>query len=82
MADDISHAVHKREIEIPPVGITAILTVPENAVAMIIFAHGSGSGRLSPRNNYVAAALREDGVRDAAARPAHARRRTGPRQCF
>ena len=61
MADDISHAVHKREIEIPPVGITAILTVPENAVAMIIFAHGSGSGRLSPRNNYVAAALREDG---------------------
>lgn len=61
MADDISPAVHTREIEIPPVGLKAILAVPENAAAIIIFAHGSGSGRLSPRNNYVAAALREDG---------------------
>jgi dienelactone hydrolase len=28
----------------------------------VLFAHGSGSGRLSPRNNYVAGVLRESGV--------------------
>ena len=61
MADDISEEVRAREVEIRPAGIKAILTAPANAAAMIIFAHGSGSGRLSPRNNYVAAALREDG---------------------
>jgi len=61
MVHDISEDVRAREVEIPPTGLKAILTVPESAAAMIIFAHGSGSGRLSPRNNYVAAALREDG---------------------
>ena len=30
------------------------LTVPEAAHGLVIFAHGSGSSRLSPRNNYVA----------------------------
>ena len=34
-------------------------TVP---VAVIVFAHGSGSGRLSPRNQYVARALQEAGL--------------------
>ena len=61
MADHIPEAVRAREVEIQPAGLKAILTVPEGATAMIIFAHGSGSGRLSPRNNHVAAALREDG---------------------
>lgn len=61
MTYDISEGVQAREVEIQPIGLKAILTVPKNATAMIIFAHGSGSGRLSPRNNHVAAALREDG---------------------
>ena len=61
MAEHISEAVRATEVEIPPAGLKAILTVPANAAAMVIFAHGSGSGRLSPRNNHVAAALREDG---------------------
>jgi len=61
MADDIAEGVRAREVEIHPPGLKAILTVPANAAAMVIFAHGSGSGRLSPRNNHVAAALREDG---------------------
>ncbi|MCT2401486.1 dienelactone hydrolase family protein [Novosphingobium mangrovi (ex Huang et al. 2023)] len=42
--------------------LVAILGVPENARGLVVFAHGSGSGRLSPRNNYVAARLREDGM--------------------
>lgn len=44
----------------PP--LAAILGVPEGARGLVIFAHGSGSGRLSPRNNHVAAQLREAGL--------------------
>jgi dienelactone hydrolase len=42
--------------------LSAILGIPEGAKGIVIFAHGSGSGRLSPRNNYVAARLREAGL--------------------
>jgi putative phosphoribosyl transferase len=38
------------------------LTVPPGARGMVIFAHGSGSSRRSPRNRYVAAALNRAGV--------------------
>tara|TARA_R110000824_G_scaffold95178_5_gene229009 strand:+ start:1906 stop:2565 length:660 start_codon:yes stop_codon:yes gene_type:complete len=61
MSDDIAEAITSREVEIPPLGLKAILTVPKQASGMIVFAHGSGSGRKSPRNNYVASALQEDG---------------------
>lgn len=44
-----------------PLGLGAFLGVPANALGLVIFAHGSGSGRLSPRNNYVAQRLREAG---------------------
>ena len=37
--------------------ITGDLTVPPGARGLVIFAHGSGSGRLSPRNRAVAATL-------------------------
>lgn len=43
-------------------GLKGLLGVPEDAKGLIIFAHGSGSGRLSPRNNYVAAGLRKAGL--------------------
>jgi putative phosphoribosyl transferase len=33
--------------------VPAILGVPAHAQGLVIFAHGSGSGRLSPRNNNV-----------------------------
>lgn len=35
------------------------LTVPKQAVGVVLFAHGSGSSRLSPRNQFVAEALRD-----------------------
>ena len=35
------------------------LEVPENADSIIIFSHGSGSSRFSPRNKYVAELLNE-----------------------
>ncbi len=42
--------------------LAAILGVPANAKGLVVFAHGSGSGRMSPRNNYVAAKLRKAGL--------------------
>lgn len=38
------------------------LAVPKNAIGMVLFSHGSGSSRLSPRNNYVAEVLQEKGL--------------------
>lgn len=50
-----------REITIGDMSLAAILGVPEQATGIVIFAHGSGSGRHSPRNNYVARRLRAAG---------------------
>jgi len=36
--------------------------MPTPAHAVVLFAHGSGSSRLSPRNTYVATALNEAGL--------------------
>jgi len=49
------------EVLVGPFGLRGLLAVPANAIGLVIFAHGSGSGRLSPRNNYVAEALRKAG---------------------
>ena len=38
------------------------LTIPENAVALVLFAHGSGSSRHSPRNQFVARTLNRAGL--------------------
>ncbi len=44
-------------VRIPPLGLEGDLRRPPDAVALVVFAHGSGSSRLSPRNRQVAAAL-------------------------
>ncbi len=53
-----------REVEIPEAGLRlpGTLEVPADAVGLVIFAHGSGSSRLSPRNRAVAMALQESGL--------------------
>jgi dienelactone hydrolase len=38
------------------------LTIPEGAAALVLFAHGSGSSRHSPRNQFVARTLNDDGL--------------------
>ncbi|MEW6721738.1 MAG: alpha/beta family hydrolase [Candidatus Micrarchaeota archaeon] len=38
------------------------LVIPRRAKGIVIFAHGSGSSRLSPRNNYVARELERNGM--------------------
>jgi len=40
----------------------ALLGVPENATSIVIFAHGSGSSRLSRRNNFVAEIIRRRAI--------------------
>lgn len=50
-----------RDVAVGDPGLAAILGTPANARGIVIFAHGSGSGRLSPRNNHVAAQLRQGG---------------------
>jgi putative phosphoribosyl transferase len=39
-----------------------MLEIPDRAAGLVLFAHGSGSSRHSPRNNYVAGVLRQAGV--------------------
>ena len=42
--------------------LAGIITLPERTSALVLFAHGSGSSRLSPRNRYVATQLNEGGL--------------------
>ncbi len=51
-----------RDVRIAPLGLAGILQIPENAFALVVFAHGSGSSRLSPRNTAVARALNDRGI--------------------
>lgn len=58
------HASSAREIQIPADGdaITGDLHIPAEATGIVVFAHGSGSSRHSPRNRQVAAALAQRGL--------------------
>ena len=42
--------------------VEGTLDVPDGARSVVLFAHGSGSSRFSPRNNYVAGELRKAGI--------------------
>ena len=42
--------------------IEGILNIPKSSKSLVIFAHGSGSGRYSPRNQYVSRVLNNNGV--------------------
>jgi putative phosphoribosyl transferase len=42
--------------------LPGFLAVPPHARGLVIFAHGTGSSRLSPRNRFVARAIREAGL--------------------
>jgi putative phosphoribosyl transferase len=57
-------AVEYRDVEVPvrDVRLVGTLTVPPAARGVVVFAHGSGSGRFSPRNRAVAGALVEGGL--------------------
>jgi putative phosphoribosyl transferase len=50
------------EIRIPPHNLPGTLILPAQPQAVIAFAHGSGSGRFSPRNRQVAARLQQENL--------------------
>jgi putative phosphoribosyl transferase len=54
--------INARAVIIPPLGLAGNLRLPVSASALVVFAHGSGSSRFSPRNMTVAHALNEHGI--------------------
>lgn len=59
MSTEGQHLVH---IPFDGVELEGELIVPDGASGLVVFAHGSGSSRHSPRNNYVAEVLRDHGL--------------------
>jgi putative phosphoribosyl transferase len=57
-----THREVNREITIGPLQLSGTLRVPAAAIGLVVFAHGSGSSRMSPRNMAVAEALNEHGI--------------------
>jgi putative phosphoribosyl transferase len=64
MAGDREREGRVSEVEIPASGRTlrGTLSLPEGTSAVVAFAHGSGSGRFSPRNQFVAGVLQASGL--------------------
>jgi len=44
------------------IGLPGLLSLPERPQGLVLFAHGSGSSRLSPRNTFVARVLNESSL--------------------
>jgi putative phosphoribosyl transferase len=57
-----TNALAAREVVIGPLGLAGTLHMPTSARALVVFAHGSGSSRFSPRNMAVANALNAEGI--------------------
>ena len=49
--------MEREEVQIDALGLAGELVVPANPSGIVVFAHGSGSSRLSPRNIFVAEVL-------------------------
>jgi putative phosphoribosyl transferase len=58
------HLAHDNDVVIPCGATTVVgwLAVPEDPAGAVIFAHGSGSSRHSPRNRFVAESLHGSGL--------------------
>jgi putative phosphoribosyl transferase len=52
----------ERAVRIPPIGLAGDLSIPRGAAGIVVFAHGSGSSRHSPRNRFVAETLNRAGL--------------------
>lgn len=57
--NEFNQAVH---IPVNGVKLEGSLVIPTEARGVVLFAHGSGSGRHSPRNNFVAQTLQSAGI--------------------
>ena len=61
MNNSAAQTIEERLVRVPagPVTLEGNLTLPEQSRGIVLFAHGSGSSRHSPRNRYVARLLNE-----------------------
>lgn len=59
---NMTHTGETTSVRVGKNGLEGLLAVPDEAMGMVVFAHGSGSSRLSPRNAYVADALNRRGL--------------------
>jgi len=61
MNNPLAQTVEEQLVQVPAGSVTleGNLTLPEESRAVVLFAHGSGSSRYSPRNRYVARVLNE-----------------------
>ena len=55
-------AAYVKDLHIPPLGLAGTLHFPQPCKGLVVFAHGSGSSRFSPRNTAVASALNQRGI--------------------
>jgi len=64
MPPEMKSEDREQEVGIPISGrsLSGTLGLPPHASGIVLFAHGSGSGRLSPRNRFVAQSLRVAGL--------------------
>ena len=64
MRDSHPPPIARHPVEITAAGarINADLALPDDARGIVVFAHGSGSGRFSPRNRAVASSLNDAGI--------------------
>lgn len=61
--DNMSPALQQLlKIKVDNIELQGELILPENALGLVIFSHGSGSSRFSPRNNFVAQYLQRNGL--------------------
>ncbi len=64
MSDTTQRTTQEHAIQVPvgAIKLDGDLAIPARAKGIVLFAHGSGSSRLSPRNRYVANVLHEGGL--------------------
>ena len=61
MSNSVAQSVEEQLVQVPAGSVTleGNLTLPEESRRIVLFAHGSGSSRHSPRNRYVARVFNE-----------------------
>lgn len=62
MGFSMGEALHSESVNLQGPMLPADLVVPEQAHGLVLFAHGSGSSRLSKRNRWVAEVLQQQGL--------------------
>jgi pimeloyl-ACP methyl ester carboxylesterase len=58
----MTQRIHSQQVQVGPKALPGDLDIPQQARSLVLFAHGSGSSRLSSRNRWVAELLQQHGL--------------------